>query len=360
MQPSTVLDDADLRAWRARMGWTQARAAEELGIHLHTLKNMDGGQRSPSRTLLLLASLLERFSFLRSTLTAAMSDVPRAGPAALPRPKKARKPSADFVAEADDAPQADEHATSPAPASAPVPLPPEDDDRQPEPESSDPDEIPLPFPDAQDEDVGEPRADEPAPVQEPAAATLQAATAPEEIGQPDQDFLAEADGAILAEVATADAATTAVPEPAAVPERIPPATASLPAAPRTVRPPSPFLRPIPRLAPQVPAVVVASVADEPAPAPVAVEPAQVPAPLDGLRICVEILHGGWKFSNLDEVVRIARIEVPRAKSSGQRKASDPDAEDARQAEWEAAAGQRHRGRLGMFTTMLADLLDEDA
>src|SRR3954447_15519048 len=37
---------ADLRAWRKDLGWTQARAAEALGYHVQAYKKLEGGTRS--------------------------------------------------------------------------------------------------------------------------------------------------------------------------------------------------------------------------------------------------------------------------------------------------------------------------
>jgi hypothetical protein len=48
-----------LKAWRQRMGWTQARAADELGLHLNSLKNLEGGKRSVGGSLRRLLDAIE-------------------------------------------------------------------------------------------------------------------------------------------------------------------------------------------------------------------------------------------------------------------------------------------------------------
>jgi transcriptional regulator with XRE-family HTH domain len=48
-----------LKAWRARMGWTQARAADELGLHLNSFKNLEGGKRSIGGSLRRLLDAIE-------------------------------------------------------------------------------------------------------------------------------------------------------------------------------------------------------------------------------------------------------------------------------------------------------------
>ena len=50
---------AILRAWRARLGWTQRRAAEALGMHVASLKNVEAGKRSVTAALRRTAELLE-------------------------------------------------------------------------------------------------------------------------------------------------------------------------------------------------------------------------------------------------------------------------------------------------------------
>ncbi len=50
----------DLKAWRARLGWTQAQAAESTCYHLAAWKNLEGGKRTISSTLRRLCLLVER------------------------------------------------------------------------------------------------------------------------------------------------------------------------------------------------------------------------------------------------------------------------------------------------------------
>ncbi len=54
-----LIDGEALKAWRQRMGWTQARAAEELGLHLHSLKNLEAGKRAVGGSLARLLDTLE-------------------------------------------------------------------------------------------------------------------------------------------------------------------------------------------------------------------------------------------------------------------------------------------------------------
>ena len=46
------MEAIDLRAWRAAHGWTQQRAAAELGVPYHTLRGWEGG-RAPEHPALL-------------------------------------------------------------------------------------------------------------------------------------------------------------------------------------------------------------------------------------------------------------------------------------------------------------------
>ncbi len=57
---SDPVDGGDIvRSWRQRMGWTQARAAEELGVHVHSLKNLEAGKRAVRSSLRRLLDTLE-------------------------------------------------------------------------------------------------------------------------------------------------------------------------------------------------------------------------------------------------------------------------------------------------------------
>ena len=49
-----------LKAWRTQMGWTQARSADELGMHVHSLKNIEAGRRPVRDSVLRLLGALER------------------------------------------------------------------------------------------------------------------------------------------------------------------------------------------------------------------------------------------------------------------------------------------------------------
>ncbi len=50
----------DLRAWRGRLGLTQAMAADAFGVHLHALKNWEGGRRPVGPIIKRFAAALER------------------------------------------------------------------------------------------------------------------------------------------------------------------------------------------------------------------------------------------------------------------------------------------------------------
>lgn len=56
----TPNDGNELRSWRKRMGWTQARAADELKMHLNSVKNIEGGKRSLRSSVRRLLDTLER------------------------------------------------------------------------------------------------------------------------------------------------------------------------------------------------------------------------------------------------------------------------------------------------------------
>src|ERR1700730_14049290 len=50
----------DLKAWRARLGLTQAMAADAFGVHLHALKNWEGGRRPVATIIKRFAAALSR------------------------------------------------------------------------------------------------------------------------------------------------------------------------------------------------------------------------------------------------------------------------------------------------------------
>lgn len=82
--PAAPATGPDLRAWRLRLGWTQARAAAELRILVPSLRNLESGRREASGTLLRLAELLEQLH----------------GPAAVaPSPEAAPRPPAEDAAD---------------------------------------------------------------------------------------------------------------------------------------------------------------------------------------------------------------------------------------------------------------------
>lgn len=54
-----ITSAADIAPWRSRLAWTQARAADELRIHVGSIKRIEGGRAEASGTLLRLAELLE-------------------------------------------------------------------------------------------------------------------------------------------------------------------------------------------------------------------------------------------------------------------------------------------------------------
>ena len=49
---------ADLRAWRAHMGYTQQQAAEALGVSLRTVKSWESGFAAPPAFLALACAAL--------------------------------------------------------------------------------------------------------------------------------------------------------------------------------------------------------------------------------------------------------------------------------------------------------------
>ncbi len=76
-----------LKAWRARMGWTQARAADELGMHVHSLKNIEAGRRPVRDSVLRLLGALERRG--SRSVKAAPSKRPQPVPEPAPAPAAA-------------------------------------------------------------------------------------------------------------------------------------------------------------------------------------------------------------------------------------------------------------------------------
>ncbi len=79
-----------LKAWRARMGWTQARAADELGMHVHSLKNIEAGRRPVRDSVLRLLGALER----RGGRSVKAAPGKRPQPAPEPAPAPAAGPKA--------------------------------------------------------------------------------------------------------------------------------------------------------------------------------------------------------------------------------------------------------------------------
>jgi transcriptional regulator with XRE-family HTH domain len=79
-----------LKAWRTRMGWTQARAASELGMHVHSLKNIESGRRPVRDSVLRLLGALER----RGGRSVKAAPGKRLQPAPKPAPAPAAGPEA--------------------------------------------------------------------------------------------------------------------------------------------------------------------------------------------------------------------------------------------------------------------------
>ena len=73
-----------LRAWRKRLGWTQTQAAAALGIHLHSLKNLEAGKRAVRSSLRRLLESLERDGTEGARPQPGRSPEPSSGP--LPAP----------------------------------------------------------------------------------------------------------------------------------------------------------------------------------------------------------------------------------------------------------------------------------
>lgn len=59
----------DIREWRHRLGWTQAKASSELRIAVPSFKNIESGRKQASPTLLRLAELIEQLAAIRSAVT---------------------------------------------------------------------------------------------------------------------------------------------------------------------------------------------------------------------------------------------------------------------------------------------------
>lgn len=55
----------DLRAWREAMGWTQAQAAEALGVTRHSVQNWEAGRAPISKTVVLAAKRLSKEARMR-------------------------------------------------------------------------------------------------------------------------------------------------------------------------------------------------------------------------------------------------------------------------------------------------------
>jgi transcriptional regulator with XRE-family HTH domain len=79
-----------LKAWRTRMGWTQARAADELGMHVHSLKNIEAGRRPVRDSVLRLLGALER----RGSRSVKAAPGTRPQPVPEPAPAPAAGPEA--------------------------------------------------------------------------------------------------------------------------------------------------------------------------------------------------------------------------------------------------------------------------
>ena len=47
-----------IRAWRKRLGFTQARAAELLGVSIRAIKHWEAGTRRPRKSILLLMAAI--------------------------------------------------------------------------------------------------------------------------------------------------------------------------------------------------------------------------------------------------------------------------------------------------------------
>jgi transcriptional regulator with XRE-family HTH domain len=50
----------EIRAWRQRLGLTQARAAESLGVSPRYVEMLEAGDRTPSQTLINFMRCMER------------------------------------------------------------------------------------------------------------------------------------------------------------------------------------------------------------------------------------------------------------------------------------------------------------
>lgn len=75
--PTPINTAADLRPWRGRLAWTQARAATELRIHLVSYKRLEACRAEASGTLLRLAEMLELHHAATTTANPVAAAEPR-------------------------------------------------------------------------------------------------------------------------------------------------------------------------------------------------------------------------------------------------------------------------------------------
>lgn len=54
------MNPADLKAWRTRMGWSQERLAEALGVHYMTVSKWERGEQESQPYLRLALERLEQ------------------------------------------------------------------------------------------------------------------------------------------------------------------------------------------------------------------------------------------------------------------------------------------------------------
>jgi hypothetical protein len=86
---SKANDAGLLRGWRKRLGLTQAAAAERLGLHVASLKNIEGGKRNVGRAVRILMDTFEPGSAKAAPKRTRATQVPDPAPIAAPNPMDA-------------------------------------------------------------------------------------------------------------------------------------------------------------------------------------------------------------------------------------------------------------------------------
>jgi hypothetical protein len=86
---SEANDAGLLRGWRKRLGLTQAAAAERLGLHVASLKNIEGGKRNVGRAVRILMDTFEPGSVKTAPKRTRARTTPDSAPVTAPNPMDA-------------------------------------------------------------------------------------------------------------------------------------------------------------------------------------------------------------------------------------------------------------------------------